>query len=109
MGQFDALIKGGTPTNDGHGGAFTEYKLANDYDLQANNCTTMCLNGLFNTEASTGTLFKGLELFRGGNDPRELFKSLQENAVTPSGGQTYAPGTVLRVCTATDNCHYEMR
>lgn len=74
MADFAAQIAGGEKRKGGKG--FEEYKLARDYALQDNNCTTICLGAMGNAQSKTKEKFPGYAGFKGENDPRDLFKDV---------------------------------
>ena len=58
------------------GKGFKEYRLAEDYDLTNNNCTTMCLGAMGKGQENTGFRFPGYEGFKDDYDPRDLYKEI---------------------------------
>jgi hypothetical protein len=107
MGEFNAELNGASSKKAGAG--FTEYTLADSYTLWGNNCTTQSLGAMFGAEASTGTQIPGFQMFQGDRSPGGVFNQIQSAAVTQEKGQTYDPGTVLKVCPDGTHCHFEMR
>lgn len=54
------------------------YKLAGDYDLLENNCTTQSLEGIAAGEAVTGEIIKEIAPHKNENDPRKLHEALKQ-------------------------------
>jgi len=59
------------------GSQYSAHKLAEDYSLLTNNCTTLCLTALDDAEEKSGFRLEGLEKIEDENDPRDLYDYLK--------------------------------